>query len=106
MKRLTARGPVFVIALVALGSYEAALSPLGRAVAEAAGDRAILAEAYRGLGVAWRRRGDLDKAIRELRKAVAEDGADADARARSLFPFCRQGAEVGGRGCGGRNQRP
>ena len=55
--------------------------PLGRAVAEAGGDRAILADAYRGLGIAWRRRGDLDKAIRELRKAVVEDGDDIDARA-------------------------
>ena len=69
------------LALVALGRYEPAIPSLGRAVADAAGDRAILAEAYRGLGVAWRRRGDLDKAIRELRKAVAEDGEDVDARA-------------------------
>jgi tetratricopeptide (TPR) repeat protein len=68
-------------ALVALGDYEAAIPQLGRAVTEASGDRAILAEAYRGLGVAWRRRGDLDKAVRELRKAVAEDSSDAEARA-------------------------
>jgi tetratricopeptide (TPR) repeat protein/GTPase SAR1 family protein len=69
------------LALVALASYEPAISSLGRAVAEAAGDRGILAEAYRGLGIAWRRRGDVDKAIRELRKAVTEDGEDIDARA-------------------------
>ena len=69
------------LALVELGRYEAAIAPLGRAVAEAGGDRAILADAYRGLGVAWRRRGDLDKAIRELRKAVVEDGDDVAARA-------------------------
>jgi Tfp pilus assembly protein PilF/GTPase SAR1 family protein len=69
------------LSLVALGRYEPAITALGRAVGEAAGDRAILAEAYRGLGTAWRRRGDLDKAIRELRKAVAEDSSDADARA-------------------------
>lgn len=69
------------LALVALGSYEPAIASLGRAIAEAAGDRAILADAYRGLGIAWRRRGDVDKAIRELRKAVAEDGEDVDARA-------------------------
>src|SRR4029079_11334573 len=55
-------------ALVAMGKYEVAISVLGRAVAEAGGDRGILADAYRGLGLAWRRRGDLDKAIRELRK--------------------------------------
>ncbi len=66
---------------VALGNYEVAISSLARAVADAGGDRGILADAYRGLGVAWRRRGDLDKAIRELRKAVAEDSDDLDARA-------------------------
>jgi tetratricopeptide (TPR) repeat protein/GTP-binding protein EngB required for normal cell division len=69
------------LALVALGKYEVAVSSLSRAVADAGGDRGILADAYRGLGVAWRRRGDLDKAIRELRKAVVEDGEDGDARA-------------------------
>jgi tetratricopeptide (TPR) repeat protein len=69
------------LALVGLARYEPALSSLGRAVSEAAGDRAILADAYRGLGTAWRRLGDVDKAIRELRKAVAEDGDDAEARA-------------------------
>ena len=69
------------LALVVLGKYEAAIAPLSRAIAEAGGDRAILADAYRGLGLAWRRRGDLDKAIRELRKAVVEDGDDLDARA-------------------------
>ena len=69
------------LALVMLGLYETAIAPLSRAVAEAGGDRAILADAYRGLGIAWRRRGDLDKAIRELRKAVVEDGEDIDARA-------------------------
>jgi tetratricopeptide (TPR) repeat protein len=69
------------LALVALGSYEVAIASLGRAVSEAGGDRAILADAYRGLGIAWRRLGDVDKGIRELRKAVAEDGNDLDARA-------------------------
>lgn len=68
-------------ALLALGKYEAAIPSLQKAVADASGDRAILADAYRGLGIAWRRRGDLDKAIRELRKAVVEDGDDMDARA-------------------------
>ncbi|NVB77549.1 MAG: tetratricopeptide repeat protein [Kofleriaceae bacterium] len=69
------------LALVAQGLYETAITPLARAIAEAGGDRGILADAYRGLGIAWRRRGDLDKAIRELRKAVVEDGEDIDARA-------------------------
>jgi tetratricopeptide (TPR) repeat protein/GTP-binding protein EngB required for normal cell division len=69
------------LALVELARYEPAIAALGRAVADAAGDRGILADAYRGLGIAWRRRGDVDKAIRELRKAVAEDSEDLDARA-------------------------
>ena len=63
-------------------SYEPAITlarPRGRP--RPRGDRGILADAYRGLGIAWRRRGDLDKAIRELRKAVVEDGEDLDARA-------------------------
>ena len=69
------------LTLVILGKYEPAITVLGRAVVEAGGDRSILADAYRGLGVAWRRRGDLDKAIRELRKAVVENGDDLEARA-------------------------
>ena len=69
------------LALVGLARPDLAIVSLGRAVAEAAGDRGILAEAYRGLGIAWRRKGNLDKAIRELRKAVAEDGDDLEARA-------------------------
>jgi tetratricopeptide (TPR) repeat protein/GTPase Era involved in 16S rRNA processing len=67
--------------LVLMAKYDAAVPVLSRAVAEAGGNRGILADAYRGLGIAWRRRGDLDKAIRELRKAVVEDGDDMDARA-------------------------
>ena len=69
------------LSLIELGKYDVASSALTRAITEAGGDRSILADAYRGLGVAWRRRGDLDKAIRELRKAVVEDAEDADARA-------------------------
>ena len=69
------------LALVGLARFEAAISPLTRAVSESAGDRGLLADAYRGLGTAWRWRGDLDKAIRELRKAVVEDSDDRDARA-------------------------
>ncbi|MCX5747727.1 MAG: dynamin family protein [Proteobacteria bacterium] len=63
------------------GKYDGAITWLGRAVGEAGGDRAILADLYRGLGTAWRRRGDLDKAVRELRKSVVEDADDRDARA-------------------------
>ncbi len=69
------------LAQVALAQADLAIVTLGRAVHEAAGDRSILANAYRGLGIAWRRKGELDKAVRELRKAVAEDSADREARA-------------------------
>jgi tetratricopeptide (TPR) repeat protein/GTPase SAR1 family protein len=69
------------LALVALARHDAAIVALGKAIAAAAGDRLVLASAYRGLGLAWRRRDDVDKAIRELRKAVAEHGEDLDARA-------------------------
>jgi tetratricopeptide (TPR) repeat protein/GTPase Era involved in 16S rRNA processing len=69
------------LALIALGRYEVAIAPLARAVNEAGGDREILADAYRGLGIAWRRRDDHDKAIRELRKAVTEDASNMEARA-------------------------
>jgi tetratricopeptide (TPR) repeat protein/GTPase Era involved in 16S rRNA processing len=68
-------------ALYATGAYDEAISALARAVQEAGGDRALLAEAYRTLGLAWRQLGDVDKAIRELRKAVAEAPGDAEARA-------------------------
>lgn len=51
-----------------------------RAAREAAGgDRELLAEAYTGLGTVFRLEGDLDKAIRELRKAVAESKNDSGA---------------------------
>ena len=82
------------LALVMLARYEPAIASLARAVAEAGGDRGILAEAYRGLGVAWRRRGDLDKAIRELRKAVTEDGDDLDARASLGEALVADGASL------------
>ena len=58
-----------------------AIDSFRAAVEHASGEREILALAYRGLGIAHRRRGDLDKAIRELRKAVAESPTDAIALA-------------------------
>jgi tetratricopeptide (TPR) repeat protein/GTP-binding protein EngB required for normal cell division len=67
-------------ALMALGRHEEALASFGRAVTEAAGDREVLAGAYRGLGLTWRRLGEIDKAVRELRKAVTEAPLDALAR--------------------------
>ncbi|HVK76945.1 MAG TPA: dynamin family protein [Kofleriaceae bacterium] len=75
-------------ALVGLGQAEVArgrladgVALLGKGVDAAGGDRALLAVAYLALGRAWRGLGELDKAIRELRKAVAEAPDDADARA-------------------------
>jgi tetratricopeptide (TPR) repeat protein len=68
-------------AALALGLDDAAIASLSRAIDEAGGERALLAEAYRGLGLAWRRKGEIDKAIRELRKAVVEHGEDPLARA-------------------------
>ncbi len=68
-------------ALVEQGLWREALIPLGRSVEVAGGDRALLADAYLALGRAWRGVGELDKAIRELRKAVAEAPNDALARA-------------------------
>ncbi len=64
-----------------LGKLEAAVADFRAAVKHAGGERALLAEAYRGLGLSHRRRGDIDKAVRELRKAVAEAPADGVALA-------------------------
>jgi len=58
-----------------------ATSSFQRAVSHADGDRDVLAEAYRGLGLAYVRLGEVDKAIRELRKAVTENPADTVALA-------------------------
>ncbi len=65
---------------VTRGHLEDAVGYLGRGVDGAGGDRGLLAAAYLALGRAWRGLGDLDKAIRELRKAVAEAPDDTDAR--------------------------
>ena len=67
--------------LLMLGKWQEAITSLGKAVAEAGGNRVRLSEAYEARGTAWRRIGDTDKAVRELRKAVAEAPTDADARA-------------------------
>jgi small GTP-binding protein len=66
-----------------LGQAAEALVDFRRAQTRAGGDRAILGEAYRGLGIGNRVSGDLDKAIRELRKAVAE-APDDDAALAAL----------------------
>jgi tetratricopeptide (TPR) repeat protein len=68
-------------ALVALGQLPAAVELLGRGVDAAGGDRGLLAAAYLALGQAWRGLGEPDKAVRDLRKAVAEAPDDALARA-------------------------
>jgi tetratricopeptide (TPR) repeat protein len=67
--------------LLLLGEYVAATPLLTRALVAAQGDRELLAEVYLSLGLAWRGAGNQDKAIRELRKAVAEAPSDDDARA-------------------------
>ncbi len=64
-----------------LDRLDPAKSSFRAAVRLAGGDRDILADAYRGLGLTYRRRGDLDKAVRELRKAIAENPTDAIALA-------------------------
>lgn len=71
----------FAQASLELGKTRDAIDAFRGAIGTASGDRAVLADAYRGLGVAYRRSGDLDKAIRELRKAVAESEDDPIARA-------------------------
>jgi tetratricopeptide (TPR) repeat protein len=68
-------------ACLALELDDEAVASFRAAVEHAGGDREVLALAYRGLGIAYRRRGELDKAIRELRKAVAESPRDAIALA-------------------------
>ncbi|HEU5056627.1 MAG TPA: tetratricopeptide repeat protein, partial [Kofleriaceae bacterium] len=64
-----------------LGHAAEAVADFRKAQARAGGDRAVLAEAYRGMGIGHRLAGDLDKAIRELRKAVVEAPDEAAALA-------------------------
>ncbi len=66
-------------AALALGMHTIAGEDFRAAREAAGGDRELLAEAYTGLGSVFRIEGDLDKAIRELRKAVAESKNDAGA---------------------------
>ncbi len=65
-----------------------AIADFRRAQARAGGDRTILAAAYRGMGMGYRIAGDLDKAIRELRKSVAEAPTDAAALAALGDALC------------------
>lgn len=65
-----------------------AIADFRRAQARAGGDRTILAAAYRGMGMGHRIAGDLDKAIRELRKSVAEAPTDAAALAALGDALC------------------
>ena len=66
-------------ALLALERFEDAATAFRSAVEVADGDRDVLAVAYRGAGLSYRRLGQLDKAVRELRKAVAEAPRDPNA---------------------------
>jgi tetratricopeptide (TPR) repeat protein/GTP-binding protein EngB required for normal cell division len=69
------------ILALAAGHVELAIASFRQATQSADGDRLALASAYRGLGGALYAKGDFEKCIRELRKAVAEDPNDADSRA-------------------------
>ncbi len=68
-------------AALQLGAMTSAIRQFRSAVDVADGDRDVLSLAYRGLGRAYRHNQDLDKAVRELRKAVAEKPRDILARA-------------------------
>ncbi|HWM85546.1 MAG TPA: dynamin family protein, partial [Kofleriaceae bacterium] len=65
-----------------------AIADFRRAQARAGGERSILAAAYRGAGMAHRLAGDVDKAIRELRKSVAESPSDPAALAALGDALC------------------
>lgn len=64
-------------ASLSMGLHEEAMPFFRTAIDTARGDRELLADAYRGLGACYRRSGDLPKAVREFRKAVAEASTDA-----------------------------
>lgn len=66
-------------ALLAQNQASEAASAFRQAVEHAGGESDLLAAAYRGLGLAHRQGGAPDKAVRELRKALAEDPTDAAA---------------------------
>ncbi len=68
-------------AALVLGQLDTAIDGFRGAVRTAGGDRGVLALAYRGLGMAYRQRNEIDKAVRELRKALAENPDDLLAHA-------------------------
>jgi tetratricopeptide (TPR) repeat protein len=68
-------------ASLALGQLDTAIDGFRGAVRTSGGDRAVLALAYRGLGMAYRQRGEIDKGVRELRKTLAENPDDLLAHA-------------------------
>jgi tetratricopeptide (TPR) repeat protein/GTPase Era involved in 16S rRNA processing len=68
-------------AALVLGQLDTAIDGFRGAVRTAGGDRGVLALAYRGLGMAYRQRNEIDKAVRELRKALAENPGDLLAHA-------------------------
>lgn len=70
------------------GETTEAIADFRRAQTRAGGDRAILAAAYRGMGMGHRLAGDVDKAIRELRKSVAESPSDPAALAALGDALC------------------
>jgi tetratricopeptide (TPR) repeat protein len=68
-------------ATLVLGQLDTAIDGFRGAVRTSGGDRGVLALAYRGLGMAYRQRNEIDKAVRELRKALAENPDDLLAHA-------------------------
>jgi len=66
-------------ALFALGRIDEARDAFRAGVDGAGGERPILGAAYRGIGRCFLETGDTERAVRELRKAVAEAPDDPDA---------------------------
>lgn len=77
-----------------LGQTDEAIAGFRAGQSAAGGDRELLAQAYRGLGIAHLRAGDTDKAVRELRKAVTEAPDDGWARAHLAEALLRGGPET------------
>ena len=82
-------------ALMSLGDHQRAAQSYRRAIESADGDRELLAVAYRGLGLVHHESGELDKAVRELRKAVAEAPRDPLALT-ALAEALHEHTDVGG----------
>ena len=74
----------------------AAAIPLLREALARSNERELLADAYRVLGRAYLATGAVDKGLRELRKALAEDPADADAALALADALLARGNDAAG----------